>query len=177
MSSQFSWVAFFDDQKFSSTVHRKRTFSGVYSNFRSFKPETYKRSLVSTLLYRTYMISLSFQSFHKEIENLKKMFSKNGYRWILPLFNKLCEKRSPIHTVPKKEQTMILPFLGSTSLQFGASKQVSPFASWKSSLKRTEDSYHASLSKIASQNLSGPASSTNILSATSVILDVLRDFS
>lgn len=84
-------------------------------------PETYKRGLVSTLLYRAYMISSSFQSLHKEIENLKKIFSKNGYpskfvdKCILKFFNKLYEKKDPIHTVPKKELMIILPFLGTTS--------------------------------------------------------------
>ncbi len=112
---------FRDAGKFSSTVHRKDTFSGVYSNFRSFMPETYKRGLVSTLLYRAYMISSTFQSLHKEIENLKKIFSKNGYpskfadKCIFKFFNKLYEKKDPIPTVPKKELTMILPFLGTTS--------------------------------------------------------------
>ena len=97
-----------DAGKFSSSVHRKMTFSGVYSNFCSFMPETYKRGLVSTLLYRAYMISSSYQSLHKEIENLKKIFSKNGYpikfvdRCILKFFNKLYEKKDPVHTAPKK---------------------------------------------------------------------------
>ena len=110
-----------DASKFSSSVHRKMTFSGVYSNFRSFMPDTYKRGLVSTLLYRAYMISSSFQSLHKEIENLKKVFSKNGYpsnfvdKCILKFFNKLYGKKDPVHTVPKKDLVMILPFLGTTS--------------------------------------------------------------
>ena len=110
-----------DAGKFSSSVHRKMTFSGVYSNFCSFMPETYKRGLVSTLLYRAYMISSSYQSLHKEIENLKKIFSKNGYpfkfvdRCILKFFNKLYEKKDPVHTAPKKELLMFLPFLGTTS--------------------------------------------------------------
>ena len=86
---------FRDAGRFSSTVHRKSTFSGVYSNFGSFMPVMYKRGLVSTLLYRAYVISSSFQSLHKEIENLKKIFSKNGYptkfvdKCILTFFNKL----------------------------------------------------------------------------------------
>ena len=110
-----------DANKFSSTVHRKDTFSGVYSNFRSFMPETYKRGLVSTLLYRAYMISSSFQSLHKEVENLKKIFSKNAYptkfvdKCVLKFFNKLYEKKVPVPTVPKMELTMILPYLGNTS--------------------------------------------------------------
>ena len=67
---------FRDASKFSSSVHRKMTFSGVYSNFSSFMPVTYKRGLVSTLLYRAYMICSSFQTLHNEIENLEKNLLK-----------------------------------------------------------------------------------------------------
>ena len=112
---------FRDADKFSSTVHRKDTFSGVYSNFKSFMPETYKKGLVSTLLYRAYTISSSYQSIHKEIENLKKIFSKNGYpskfvdKCIMKFFDKLYQKKVLLPTVPKMELTMILPYLGITS--------------------------------------------------------------
>ena len=112
---------FRDASKFSSSVHRKMTFSGVYSNFSSFMPDTYKKGLVSTLLYRAYMICSSFQTLHDEIEKLKKIFSKNGYpskfvdKCILKFFNKLYEKKDPVATVPKKELVMFLPFLGTTS--------------------------------------------------------------
>ena len=112
---------FRDAGKFSSSVHRKMTFSGVYSNFNSFMPDTYKRGLVSTLLYRAYMISSSFGSLHEEIEKLKKIFSKNGYpskfvdRCIYSFFNKLYEKKKLIHTVPKLDLMIVLPFLGTTS--------------------------------------------------------------
>ena len=68
-----------ESDKFSSTVHRKDTFSGVYTNFRSFMPVTYKRGLISTLLYRAFMISSSFESLHSEVEKLKQIFGKNGY--------------------------------------------------------------------------------------------------
>ena len=110
-----------DSDKFSSTVHRKDTFSGVYTNFRSFMPDTYKKGLISTLLYRAYMISSSFESVHTEIENLKRIFGKNGYpskfidKCILRFFDKMYEKRLPVHTAPKKEFLMVLPFLGTTS--------------------------------------------------------------
>ena len=112
---------FRDAGKFSSSVHRKATFSGVYSNFKSFMPDTYKRGLVSTLLYRAYMISSSFESLHEEIEKLKKVFSKNGYpskfvdKCILNFFNKLYEKKELIHTVPKLDLMIVLPFLGTSS--------------------------------------------------------------
>ena len=84
-------------------------------------PETYKRGLISTLLYRAYVISSTFQSLHKEIEHLKKIFSKNGYptrfidKCVYEFLNKLYAKKESAPTVPKKEVTIILPYLGTTS--------------------------------------------------------------
>ena len=63
---------FRDANHFSTTVHRKATFSGVYTNFKSFLPDEYKRGLLSTLLFRAYKISSSYHSLHKEVEKLKK---------------------------------------------------------------------------------------------------------
>ncbi len=133
---------FRDANKFSSTVHRKDTFSGVYTNFSSFMPDTYKRGLVSTLLYRAYSISSSYGSLHEEVENLKKIFARNGYpskfvdKCIFNFFNKIYEKRTPVHTVPKKEFTMVLPFLGTTSWKVKNSllrsfQQFAPFSKLK----------------------------------------------
>ena len=98
---------FRDASKFSSSVHRKMAFSGIYSNFSSFMPVTYKRGLVSTLLYRAYIICSSFQTLYNETENLKKIFSH--------FLIKLYEKKVPVATVPKKDLLMLLPFLGTTS--------------------------------------------------------------
>ena len=84
-------------------------------------PDTYKRGLVSTLLYRAYVISSSYKSLHEEVERLKKIFAKNNYpsrfvdKCIFHFFNKIYEKRTPVVTVPKKEFTLFLPFLGTTS--------------------------------------------------------------
>ena len=112
-----------DAGKFSSTVHRKATFSGVYTNYSSFIPDTYKSGLVSTLLYRAYVISSSYKSLHEEVERLKKIFAKNNYpsrfvdKCIFNFFNKVYGDRTPVVTVPKKEFTLFLPFLGTTSFK------------------------------------------------------------
>ena len=114
---------FREADRFTSTVHRKDTFSGVYTNFHSFLPVAYKRGLLSTLLYRAYSITSSFGSLHDEIEKLKKIFAKNGYpsrfvdRCIFEFFNKIYEKRQPCSSVPKKEFLLVLPFLGHSSLE------------------------------------------------------------
>ena len=110
-------TVFRDADKFSSSVHRKDTFSGVYTNFKSFMPETYKRGLVSTLLYRGFMICSSFQSLHEEIEKLKMIFSKNGYpsklvdKCIFKFFNKQFEERRVVHTVLGSSSAIASPYV------------------------------------------------------------------
>ena len=42
--------------KFTVTVYRRPTFSGVYSNFESFLPSVYKFGMVYTLVYRCFRI-------------------------------------------------------------------------------------------------------------------------
>ena len=133
---------FRDATMFSSTVHRKDTFSGVYTNSASFMPDAYKRGLISTLLHRAFMICSSYKSFHNEIENLKKIFSKNGYRTrfvdkcIFRFLNKLYDKKEAVLTVPKKDVTIMLPFLGSISWKIkndllSSLKKAAPFCKLK----------------------------------------------
>ena len=67
------------------------------------------------------MINSSYAGLHTEIEKLKKIFGKNGYpirfidKCISNFFNKMYQERETVHTVPKKEVSIILPFLGSIS--------------------------------------------------------------
>ena len=156
-----------DSECFTTTVHRKDTFSGVLTNFKAFIPDTYKKGLISTLLFRAYSINSSYSSLHEEVEKLKKVFSRNAYpnsfvdKCIFRFFNKIHEKKLPVQTVPKKEVVMILPFLGTTSwsvkkdlnrvfqnilpfcklkLVFKISNRVSTYFSFKDKLPVTLDS-------------------------------------
>ena len=112
-----------ETDKFSSSVHRKATFSGVFTNYSAFMPEVYKKGLIATLLYRAYMINSSLITLHAEVEKLKDIFRKNGYpiafidRCIYRFFNKIHEKKVTVHTVPKLEVSLILPFMGTVSLK------------------------------------------------------------
>ena len=55
-------ISFLDNEvireqgKFSTTIYRKPTFSGVYSNFESFLPSVYKSVRVYTLVHRCFRI-------------------------------------------------------------------------------------------------------------------------
>ena len=62
-----------------TSVFRKATFSGVFTNFKSFMPVAYKFGLVYTLLHRSFSICSSYEKFHEEIVLLKDIFKKNEY--------------------------------------------------------------------------------------------------
>ena len=62
-----------------TSVFRKATSSGVFTNFKSFMSVAYKFGLVYTLLHRSFFICSSYEKFHEEIVLLKDIFKKNYY--------------------------------------------------------------------------------------------------
>ena len=68
-----------EKDKFATSVFRKDTFSGVYTNFSSFVVLKHKFGLVHTLLHRSFTIVSDFSKFHFEVETLKKTLHKNAY--------------------------------------------------------------------------------------------------
>ena len=106
---------------FVTSVYRKSTFSGVYTNFNSFLPLEYKFGLIYTLLFRCFTLVSDFSKFHLEVEKLKSFLLKNGYssNFIDTCIRKFLDKKFSSKTdnfdVPKKELTIVLPFLGSVS--------------------------------------------------------------
>ena len=67
------------DQNPCTSVYRKMTSIGLYTNFVSFTPYSYKIGLIKTLIHRTYEISSSWTSFNEEISNVKHLLMKNVY--------------------------------------------------------------------------------------------------
>ena len=55
-----------ENDKFVTSVFRKETFSGVYTNFISFIPLKYNFGLAHTLLNRCFNLSSEFLKFHHE---------------------------------------------------------------------------------------------------------------
>ena len=58
---------FHENDKFATNIYRKKTFSGVYTNFKSFIPETYKIGSIKLLLFRCFSLCSDFIKFHHEI--------------------------------------------------------------------------------------------------------------
>ena len=109
--------------RFSTSVYRKPTVTGLFTNFHSFVPLGYKRSLVCGLLHRIFHLCSSYENFHAQLEVVRKLFNLNGFptymfdTLVLHFLKKLFEPKPPLFTVPKKIVYFCLPFTGSHSLQ------------------------------------------------------------
>ena len=68
-----------ENNHFSTSVYRKPTFSGVYSNFNSFIRNVYKYGLINTLLFRGFNICSSYEKFHQEVVVLKEFLKLNSF--------------------------------------------------------------------------------------------------
>ena len=67
------------NQQFKIFVYRKPTFTGVFMHCESDVDQTYKKSLIDTLLFRCFSICSDYTSFHLEVENLREILKKNSY--------------------------------------------------------------------------------------------------
>ena len=65
--------------KFTTSVYQKSTFSGVYTHFDSFLPDTYKTDLIYTFVNRCFWICSSWSMLHQQLKLLREIFQKNGY--------------------------------------------------------------------------------------------------
>ena len=99
---------FRENDKFATNVYRKKTFSGVYTNFKSFIPETYKIGLIKSLLFRCFSLCSDFIKFYHEIDKLKSILYENsclrGFvdKCIKEFLDKILVPKPVIKTVPKK---------------------------------------------------------------------------
>ena len=59
--------------------HRKPTYTGLLMNFNCFSPSTYKKSLIKTLVDRTYQINSTWFGFDYDLKILKTILKKNEF--------------------------------------------------------------------------------------------------
>ena len=62
-----------------TSVCRRPTLSAVYTHYESYFDQSYRKSLIFTLLSRCYSICLDYTLFHLEVEKLREIFKKNRY--------------------------------------------------------------------------------------------------
>ena len=103
-------------------MNTKKTFSGVYTNFKSFLPEKYKIGLTKSLLFQCFSLRSDFLEFHHEIDKLKSILYKISYprdlvdKCIKEYLDKMLAPKPVVSTVPKKNLLLALQFLGKLSL-------------------------------------------------------------
>ena len=107
------------NNSFSTSIFRKKTFTGLGTNYFSYIPMKFKISSISTLVHRAYHLSSSYVSFHNEIKFLNKFFTDNFYPPFLlnnivnKFLNKLYQTNNiqPL-SVPKQKLFIKLPYYG-----------------------------------------------------------------
>ena len=67
------------NNSFSTSIYRKKTFTGLYTQWDSFTPRKYKVNLIRTLTYRCLRICSSPRLLLSGLDGLKKHLSRNGY--------------------------------------------------------------------------------------------------
>ena len=111
------------NNSFSTNIYRKVTFNGVFTNFESIIPISYKLNLIYTLLFRAFKLCSNFELFHQEILHLKDIFKRNGYPGnfidvcIKRYLNQVFIEKKIYAIAPKKELVCVLPFIGKKSLK------------------------------------------------------------
>ena len=111
-----------EKDKFTTSVYRRPTFSGIYTHFDSFLPSSNKIGLLQTF-YRCFRICSDWAKFHLELVKLTDVFKNNGYpeNFINNCFKVFLDNKYKIQekviTVPKKTLFLVLPYLGPLSLQ------------------------------------------------------------
>ena len=124
-SNNFSFLDFKTTRKnkrFVTSIFLKATFSGVFTNYDSFIFDTYKIGLVHAFLFQFFKICSCMENFHLEVEDLRSIFKCNNYpvniiyQCIKKFLDKVYVPKLIVPAVPKKELLVVLPFLGTFSL-------------------------------------------------------------
>lgn len=107
-----------NDNKISTSVYRKPTFTGLGINFLSFVPEQFKENAIKTLIYRCYNICSDWEYIHNELMFLITFFQSNNfplyliYDNIKTFLNKTFKTVPTSNTDKPKYQYIVLPFYG-----------------------------------------------------------------
>lgn len=106
---------------FTTSTFYKPTHTGLYTNWYSFTPRKYKINLVKCLLFRAWNICSNATLFKEDCKVIKTNLMKNQFpeKLLDSIITNFVSKQTSqtavsddIHTVPKKELLLVLPYLG-----------------------------------------------------------------
>ncbi|CAH8643572.1 unnamed protein product [Schistosoma mattheei] len=94
------------------SIYRKSTWNGIYLNFNSFCPLSYKKALVKTLFYRAEKICTT-DKLEEELMKVEKCLRDNFYpQKFIDKYKKRKQNNTEVITVNKKPITISLNFKG-----------------------------------------------------------------
>ena len=108
---------------FSTSLYRKKTFTGLYTDYASLAPDKYKINLVRILVFRAFHICSTYMNFHHELIRIKRILTENCFprsiidRVIKSFLGEKFGKRPPKKAEDKAPLIFCLPYLGHYSLQ------------------------------------------------------------
>ena len=103
---------------FATSVYRKKTFTGLGSNFLSYTPMKFKTACLKTLIHRAYHLSSSYFNFDTELKFLKEFFINNCFppylfhKHVKHFLNQIYNKSMKIPTVPRQKLFVKFPYYG-----------------------------------------------------------------
>ena len=79
---------------FSTSIFRKKTYTGLLTKYDSCIPHIFKLNLISTLVYRAWHLSSTFHNLHIELTNIQRLLLQNAFplNLIYENFHKLITK-------------------------------------------------------------------------------------
>ena len=117
------------DLRFTTTVYRKPTDTGLGLQYTSFNQTSFKSNSIMTLLHRCFMICSTWTLFHQQVEYLRTYYSNNGYpsaifwRCVHKFLHRIHYPPSTSYNVPRDIHYVSLPFLGHHSYSLRNSLQ------------------------------------------------------
>ena len=102
-----------------TSIYQKKTFTGLYTKWDSFRLRKYKVNLIHTPTNRCFRICFTTSLLKSALEDLKRLLLQNGYPQGIINFNindvlnkNKTKPNEPITTVPKKDIIILLPYIG-----------------------------------------------------------------
>ena len=112
-----------NQHQFTTSVFRKKTYTGLLTNFLSHVPFTYKLALIKTLINRTFHICNNWKVFHQNIIELKHILGRNMFppklidNTIKNYLDKTKESKIEQNTKLTKQSYFKLPYIGDYSME------------------------------------------------------------
>ena len=109
-----------EEDRFTTSLYRKPTFSGLYTNFNSYISDKYKKGLIYCLLFRVFTLTVNWEKFHDEVVFLRNLFRRNLFPeyYIDKCIKMFLDRKFKFDTkqsVEKQKFVISLPFLGKYS--------------------------------------------------------------